>query len=224
MNMKKNMVIFDMDGVLVDSEPLYYDANQKFLRSRNIELSREDYNEFVGISAPLMWEAIKNRFNLPESVQELVKAENERLYVVLEEAELTAMVGIPKLLEQLNKEDIYISLASSSPMKVIKHITSQIGITRFFDFIISGEEVRDGKPHPEIFLTCAERFNMLPNRALVVEDSKNGIIAAKRAGMKAVGFRNPNSGEIDLSEADLIVDSFSAENREKILAFLTRGS
>jgi HAD superfamily hydrolase (TIGR01509 family) len=224
MKMKEYMVIFDMDGVLVDSEPLYYEANQNFLRSRGIKLSREEYNEFVGISAPLMWESIKTRFGLKDSVEELVEAENKRLYGVLEDEKLSSIEGIPELLDQIRKKGIYLSLASSSPIKVINFITKQIGVSDYFDFVISGEEVVNGKPHPEIFLTCANRFKITPSRALVIEDSKNGILAAKKAGMKAVGFRNLNSGKIDLSEADLVVDSFSQENREKILALLTGGS
>ncbi len=224
MKMKDYMVIFDMDGVLVDSEPLYYQANQNFLRSRGIELSREEYNEFVGISAPLMWESIKTRFGLKDSVEELVEAENKRLYRVLEDEKLSSIEGIPELLEQIRKKGIYLSLASSSPIKVIKYITKQIGVAEYFDFVISGEEVVNGKPHPEIFLACTNRFKISPSQALVIEDSKNGIIAAKKAGMKAIGFRNLNSGKIDLSEADLVVDSFSKENREKILALLTGGS
>ena len=90
----------------------------------------------------------------------------------------------------------------------------------YFDFIVSGEEVTNGKPMPDIFLKAADHFQSSPDNCFVIEDSSNGVTAAKAAGMKCIGFRNVNSGNQDISKADLIINSFSKTEINNVLNFL----
>jgi beta-phosphoglucomutase-like phosphatase (HAD superfamily) len=91
-------------------------------------------------------------------------------------------------------------------------------VTDYFDFVVSSEDVAYGKPDPEIFLKAASGLNVDPDECLVIEDSKLGVEAAKKAGMKCVGYRNPHSGDQDLSEADIVIDNFSKLNLEELLS------
>ena len=130
--------------------------------------------------------------------------------------EIKASEHLETLLADLKKNNFFLSIASSSPKKLIELITERLQIRHYFDILISGEEVENGKPHPDIFLKAASFYQKAPKFFTVIEDSTNGILAAKAAGMKCIAYRNPNSGKQDLSKADLIIDSFSELNIEVI--------
>ena len=99
-------------------------------------------------------------------------------------------------------------LASSNNEDAVEAIKNKFGLDKYIEVFTNGEAVTKGKPHPEIFLLTAGQLGLKPEECLVIEDSRNGVLAAKAAGMKCVGFRNKNSGVQDLSEADLIVGSY----------------
>ena len=119
--------------------------------------------------------------------------------------DLQPIKGIPELLANLKKDGIAIGLASSSEKAFIEMVLEELGIRGYFQAVVSGEEVERSKPEPEIFLRAAELLNVDPADCLVLEDSRHGVEAAKRAGMKCIGYQNPNSGPQDLSRADKIV-------------------
>ena len=116
-----------------------------------------------------------------------------------------AIDGIKDLISDLINNNIAIALASSSPMKFIQLAIEKVGISEYFDIIVSGEHVDKSKPEPDIFLRAASLLKVKPSDCLVLEDSVNGVIAAKKAGMKCIAFLNPNSGNQDLSKADKVV-------------------
>ena len=112
-----------------------------------------------------------------------------------------------------------LALASSSPRRIIDLFTSKTSTQSYFEFLLSGEEVPNGKPEPDIFLEAARRLGAAPAECVVIEDSANGVQAAVAAGMRCIGFQNPHSGTQDLKMADLVVDHFGKE-KKKILSFI----
>jgi HAD superfamily hydrolase (TIGR01549 family) len=205
-------VIFDMDGVLIDSEPFHLVVNEKIFENLGISLSEDEYHSYIGTTHKDMWSTIKKRHNLPQSVPELVNMQvsGNIDYIKNEEIEPIKIKGVTDLLSKIARENIKIGIASSSPTEVIELVINKLRISGYFSAITGGEEITKGKPAPDIFLKAANRLNAKPPNCLVVEDSKNGVLAAKAAGMKCVGYKNPNSGNQDLRKADLIVYNYAS--------------
>jgi HAD superfamily hydrolase (TIGR01509 family) len=220
--MTHKMVIFDMDGVLIDSEGFYKEINYQYFEELGVDITDEEYESFIGISASLMWDYIKKKGNVLEEVATLKKGEKERKYKYLTQKPLAPMPGILSLLEKLKEQNYSLSLASSSDRKNIEVIVQKLDIASYFNYIVSGEEVQNGKPAPDIFLKAATQVNVAPKDCYVIEDSNNGARAAKAAGMQCVGLRSPNSGQQDLSMCDLIIDSFAEEHLKKIFSLIEK--
>ncbi|UOB18001.1 HAD family hydrolase [Abyssalbus ytuae] len=217
----QNHIIFDMDGVLVDSEPVHMEILNEVLDEMEVTISLEYYHSLVGMGALLIWEKLKGDFNLPGIPEELFASHKKYFNSVIGSKELMPVSGIINLLDNLQKENYAISLGSSSPVKLINHSVNKIGIHHYFDHFVSSEHVKKGKPFPDIFLRVAELYNVSPSQFVVIEDSKNGVLAAKAAGMTCIGLRNPNSGNQDLSKADMVIDHFD-ELTSEILRGLYR--
>ncbi len=207
-------VIFDMDGVLIDSEPFHLVVNEKIFANLGINLSEDEYHSFIGTTHKDMWSTIKKRYNLPQSVPELVNMQvsGNIDYIKNEEIEPIKIKGVTDLLSKIARENIKTGIASSSPTEVIELVINKLGISNYFSAIVGGEEIKKGKPSPDIFLKAAKRLNSKPSGCIVIEDSKNGVLAAKAAGMKCIGFNNPNSGNQNLEKADLIIDNYDSLN------------
>ncbi|MDA3941572.1 MAG: HAD family phosphatase [Spirochaetia bacterium] len=218
-------IIFDMDGVLIDSEPLHFDFENRLFKSLGITVSQEVHETFVGTSSKTMWEIIKKTHSLPNTVPELVlKGNSEFLDYLDNQKSLELIKGIIELLQRLKVAGFNLILASSSPHKLINHILSKCNIDEYFPIRISGDDVNNGKPDPEIFLKAAEVIGVKPENCLVIEDSTNGVNAAVKAGMKCVGYRNPGSGNQDLKTADLILGSFDSLTIDLIQDIFTTSS
>lgn len=202
-------VIFDMDGVLIDSEPLHFEVDQMVLRKLNIHEGKSYLERFVGYTNPAMWQIIKEEFSIVSTIEELIDLQMTVKLSYLEQSNYNAIEGIKELLEELQSFKVPIAIASSSPKIFIEAVIKKIHIIDYFHHWISGEEVPKSKPEPDVFLKTAELLNVNPERCIVIEDSKSGTIAAKSAGMKCVGYKNVNSGNQDLSKADLVVDRIS---------------
>jgi len=200
-------VIFDMDGVIIDSEPIYMKVEQQLFKEVGLELTHEEHAAFVGRSD--LWKVVKDRYNLDYNVQEIHRKENERyLEIINNSFDDDPIDGVVELIDNLHKKGIKLVLASSSEMKNIELVLTKFGLLSYFDLRISGADLETSKPHPEIFEKAAEMAKTDPQHCLVIEDSANGVKAAKSANMKCIGFRNANSGNQDLSTADWIIESF----------------
>ena len=206
--MKKH-IIFDMDGVLVDSEPVHMKILNEFLVTMEASaVSLEYYFSLVGMGGLLIWEKLINDYGLHGIAPDLYASHKKYFYSVIETHEVQPVKGVIQLLDRLKKENYSISLGSSSPVRLINHSVSKIGIRDYFDYLVSSEHVKHGKPFPDIFLKVAELYNVEPSEFLVIEDSHNGALAAKAAGMTCIGYKNPNSGNQDLTKADIIINHF----------------
>jgi beta-phosphoglucomutase family hydrolase len=195
--------IFDMDGVIIDSEPLYLENVKQILADLDTPITHKELFTYVGISSHEMWQIIKQRHSLPQDVDWLVNREQHQVVETFQQVDnLTPMTGIRQLIKFLQQNNFNLGLASSSPRRIIELILHKLQLFDYFNVTVSGEEVKHGKPHPEIFLTCAARLGLKPEQCIVLEDSSPGIAGAKSAKMTTIGFANPNSGNQDLSQAD----------------------
>ncbi|MCK5675114.1 MAG: HAD family phosphatase [Spirochaetales bacterium] len=202
-------IIFDMDGVLIDSEPLHFDFESRLFKSLGITVSREEHETFVGTTAKTLWTSLKQTHNIPFTVQELILKEQLEFLEYLENKKpINIIPGVKKLIISLQSKGFRIALASSSPHRLINYVMDKTNINEYFQIKVSGDDIVNGKPDPDIFLKTAELINIKPTSCLVIEDSKNGVRAAKQAGMKCIGYSNPGSGNQDLTAADFILDSF----------------
>jgi HAD superfamily hydrolase (TIGR01509 family) len=205
-----NAVIFDLDGVLIDSEPLHAKADNQLLIDSGIIAPDNYFDRFVGWTNKAMWEQIKKEYPLKPGYDELTVRQMTLKLNLLEQMNFEPVSGIGELLEALKMKRIPMAIASSSPRAFIEAVIEKIGIKEYFTSWISGDEVERSKPEPDIFLKAAESLNVNPHECIVIEDSASGTVAAKRAGMKCIGYKNVNSGNQDLSQADLIIDEINA--------------
>ncbi|WP_160687896.1 HAD family hydrolase [Clostridium sp. C2-6-12] len=200
-------VIFDMDGVIIDSEPIHFEVDMKTMKDFGCSISKEELNKYVGTTNEYMFTDIKNKYKLDKSAEEIINYRCELVKRKVIESDLEPIEGIKNLLINLKDKNIPAAIASSSPRDFIEVVVSKFGIENYFSCILSGEEVENGKPAPDIYVETAKKLGILPEECVVIEDSKNGVLAAKKAGMKCIGFKNANSGNQDLSNADFIVNS-----------------
>lgn len=209
-NHSDNMaVIFDVDGVMLDSEQLYLEMNQALFRELGARLDLDRHRSFIGISATTMWTYIKESNDLPHDVEQLKAMERDRKYVLLRDTDLQPSSGLIGLMELLQTRGIPMGVASSGLGPNVHLILEKLGVRRYLNAVISGEMVERGKPHPDIFLLAAKELGERPSMCTVIEDSTNGVIAAKAAGMRCIGYANPTSGDQDLCDADVVVTTLA---------------
>lgn len=204
------LVIFDMDGVLIDSEPDHLKIHDKMLEELGLDPKIVGHSQYIGANTYYKWNDIKNRYGLRHAVEELVDINRQKYfhYITDENTIIEPIVGVDKLVKDIYNNKVKLAVASSSPINVVETVVKAIGLDECFDLLVSGDFVKESKPSPDIFLYAAEKLNINTENCLVIEDSHNGSIAAKKAGMKCIGYKNLNSGNQDLSLADLTIDSF----------------
>ena len=205
--MTNNYIIFDMDGVLLDSEPMHQEIIYEVFQLKGIPFDKAYIQTLTGMSAFPMWEKVKRDAQRSESVEELIKFHRDYFFKRLPEVKVPLVPHVKDVLEKFKNEGKHLSLASSSGRKLIDIFTQQTNIAHYFEVIMSGDDVKYSKPNPEIFLKVAQWYGLPATQFTVIEDSTNGVKAAKSAGMQCVGFQNPLSGGQDLSQADLLIHS-----------------
>ena len=200
-------VIFDMDGVIIDSEPIHFEVDMQTMREFGVNISKDELNKYVGTTNEYMLNDLINKYKIQKSIKEILEYKMELTIRRIKETKINAISGIPELLISLKHNNIKTAIGSSSPKELIITVIEKFQSGKYFDCIVSGDEVKEGKPKPDIYLEVSKRIGVNPEECIVIEDSRNGVLAAKNAGMKCFGFRNVNSGNQDLSKADIIVDS-----------------
>ncbi len=210
-----------MDGVLVDSEPIYFELNQTMFDNFGFEVSAEEHNSFVGYSSNKMWTYLTESRGKTIDMEDVMKFETNLIHDTLSRADLKPMPGLTNLLELLSTRRVPLSVASSSSLRTIEQITEKIGIQNYFTHLVSAQQVDNGKPSPDIFLHAAKLLGLKPSSCMAVEDSRNGARAAKSAGMVCIGYINPNSGNQDLTICDKTIRGFDKEGINSIVGYLT---
>jgi len=205
-------VIFDMDGVIVDSESLWEKALKKYLIEKNKTLppSREFKtlvnNHFRGRSQKHIVGFLKKKFSLKDSHQKIFHERIKTIINIFDE-DLEDIPGAFALIRLLHRNNYPLLLASSSPKKVINYVVRKYELRQYFKHFISGDDFGKGKPNPEIFLKGAKLLKAKPENILVIEDSISGIRAAVRAGMKCIVLKHPYNSYASLQSTNLIVKS-----------------
>lgn len=204
-------VIFDMDGVIIDSEPFHYKIFKEYIRDQfDLAISDEEYSTFIGTTNYHIYATLQKKYEFPGDIDTIIGEYEEKcLQYLLSGAAERPIKGVDVLVKNIHQNKIKLALASSSPKEVINIVLSMFNIDQFFDVKVSGQEVENSKPAPDIFLRAAKLLSVCPEECLVFEDSRNGVVAAKAAGMKCIGYYNPNSGNQDLSRADKIIENFA---------------
>lgn len=212
-------VIFDMDGVIIDSEPIHRKVEKRIFEELGIIVTDEEHNSYVGMTSKSMWSQIKKKHNCKKefSVEELIELEVDTfIESLLSYENIGSITGVVEFIDELHRNGIKLALASSAVRRSIETVVNMFKLQKYFEIRTSGEDIKKGKPCPDIFLLTAKHLNINPNECVVVEDSRNGVKATKAAGMKCIGFKNSNSGDQDLSSADIVISSFSEINFNKI--------
>lgn len=201
-------VIFDMDGVLADSEPLYHLSLNQVLQAHGYSLSDEDNRIILGTTVEFTWQTLKDRFRLDGDLQDWIGVYDEVLLKNLRE-NIVPSPGLYDLLDSLQARGLPFGLASSSQSNWVEVILAILKVKERFRVVMSGDMVINGKPAPEIYLTAASKLGIEPSRCLVFEDSPHGIKAGKAAGMTVVAVLTEMTQGLDLSLADHHIESLA---------------
>ncbi len=216
-------VIFDMDGVLIDSEPIHKKTFLQYLKELDVNLTPADHDAFIGTTNRQIFARLKEQYSLADSIATLVEGYEQRYMAALQAENVDAPIpGVLELVAGLKHEGHKMAVASSSPRQHIDLILEMLGLSSFFVASVSGNEVTHSKPAPDIFLRASSLLGLSPKECLVIEDSYNGVTAAKAAGMACIGLQNPNSGQQDLSQADRIISVYG-ELRGELGEWLSGG-
>jgi len=198
---KAQAVIFDMDGVLVDSEPFGFEAMRRMVARYGLGYSEEENAEFLGRTTLDSCRILKARHGLPDSAETLADFYIEGMLAQIEEGPVP-MRGVPDVLERVRAGGYRLALASSAELRVIHANLTALALGPLFEAVVSGTQVARGKPAPDVFLAAADRLGVPPAHCLVVEDSRNGLLAAKAAGMRCAVVPCAHTRHQDFREAD----------------------
>jgi len=201
-------VIFDMDGVLIDSYEAHFESWKRLAAETQRQYSREEFVKGFGRTTR---EVLQEQWTHVELSEERLKKLGDRKEEIFREQicnDFPAMPGCRELIEELKQHGFSLAIGSSGPPDNVNLIVNQLDIGKTIDVLVTGADVTAGKPNPQVFLLAAEMLNIEPSRCVVVEDAPVGIEAARNAGMKCVGFASTGRTVEELAETDKVVSSF----------------
>ena len=203
-------VIFDMDGVLIDSEPIHIGIEKQLFDKLGIDVSETVHRSYMGASNEFMYSDLRSRFKLSESVTELIESDElfrsdyfQRLDTI------PANDGLISLLGQIKTAGLKLAVATSSSPEIANLLLNKCGIAPFFDAIVTTSEAGKSKPSPDVYLLAAKKIGVSPEDCIVFEDSPNGLLAAKSAGIFCVVIQSDSELIQKLSKADYLIQSFT---------------
>ena len=202
-------IIFDMDGVLADTEPFYQEIERNLFERLHLNIDETEHESFKGVAADRMWAILKEKYPLAWSLDELMHLTTSEVlpfFLGLEKIDLYE--GIRELITEFAFHDIPVALASSSYPEVIRIILEKTRLAPFFKVVVNSEMAGASKPDPAIFLLAADQLGVTCADCLVIEDSANGIRAAKKAGMYCIAVDFPENKIQDKSLADKLIKNY----------------
>ncbi|MBI3956470.1 MAG: HAD family phosphatase [Candidatus Kerfeldbacteria bacterium] len=207
--MRFRAIIFDLDGVLVESELLWEMADRVFANRHTVTLTNELIRSFKGRRQPDIIEEYRRATGLTGETADLVQERSEIVKTILS-SNAKMVPGAREFLEllRLSYADVPLAVASSSPHDVIDHELRLFALRDFFRVTVSGEDVPDGKPAPDIYLHTASLLGVVAEECLVIEDSASGVDAAKAAGMTCVALEKPYVTAAESNRADRVIAGF----------------
>src|SRR3989442_7230862 len=210
-------VIFDMDGVIVDSEIHWKTTEGYFLQSLIPTWSVKDQDRIIGLDVHDLYMLLANTYHLQKTKEQFLAIYQEMANEIYGQ-KVSLTEGFTELLSALNNDNIPVALASSSPISWIHIMLERFGLRESFRVVVSADELAgEGKPSPAIYLLTAKRLGVRPDRCIAIEDSQNGVLSVKNAEMFCVGFRNGFNEEQDLSRADVVIRRFAEFDWQMLL-------
>jgi HAD superfamily hydrolase (TIGR01509 family) len=207
-----------MDGVMIDSEPLWEKTERILLARRDIEYTPTYRDQIVGLNQNDSGKLLIDTFELNEKVEDVISERVEILTAIYEE-ELEVVRDLIPLLDDLRDHQFKLAIASSSPLRVINFVLDMFSLHEYFPTVVSGECTDNGKPHPAIYLHTADRLEVEPSECVAIEDSINGLRSAKAAGMYCIAVPDKRLSQVEFQNADLIVPNLSRISPELIKFF-----
>ena len=203
-------VLFDMDGVIVDTEPLHHKAYQMMFNDFEIKVSESMYHGFTGQSTRSICEFLCEHYILkakPIDLEKTKRAHFTKLF--FEDPDLHLLNGVEDLIKNYHANGLTLVVASSASMFTINNVMKRFKLDPYFKDKLSGADLKASKPHPEIFINAAKAAGVSPTECFVIEDSTNGIIAAKEANIFCIAYKSENSKDQDYSRADLLISDYN---------------
>lgn len=214
-------VLFDMDGVIVDTEPLHKKAYFKMFSEVSIHVTETLFETFTGQSTIEICRQLCEQFALRAAPETLVAIKRKHFKVLFDTDDTLALLdGVLELIQDYHKNGLTLVLASSASMPNINRIFKRFNLDKYFVAKLSGADLPKSKPHPEIFIKAAQASGYDTTECIVIEDSTNGIKAAKGAGIYCIGYNSLHSKSQDYSQADLVVNDFKEIHYSKIQSVL----
>jgi HAD superfamily hydrolase (TIGR01509 family) len=210
-------LIFDFDGLILDTEIPVYLSWQEIYQAHGVQLPLQDYARCIGSSKerfdPLVH--LSQQLSTPIDPDRLAKFQQERELQLL--ADQVILPGVEQLLKTAKTKGLPCAIASSSDRKWVKWNLERMGLLQYFPVILTADEVKKVKPHPDLFLAALQDMHITPDQAIGFEDSPNGIAAAKAAGIRIIAIPNQLTRQLDLSQADRVYNSMADINFDELL-------
>lgn len=202
-------VIFDMDGVIIDSEPEHARAAIMVFERYGVDADISYCSSFIGSSTKNMCEDAINRFGMDVSVDELLDEMNRAKKELAQKEGYKPIEGVIEVIKTLYKAGVKLAVASSSSPLEIEDVVKSLGIRKYFNKLVSSSDVEKPKPAPDTFKLALSKLGISEKETIVIEDSEFGVEAAKAAGITCIGYINPNSGCQKLTKADVLLEKFT---------------
>ena len=199
-------VVFDLDGLLVNTEELYPRVGSEILRRRGKTMTDDLLYRMTGRPARISLQIMIDEHQLTATVDELAH-ETATMFPAILDEHLALMPGVPELLGRLEQAKLPKALATSSGIQFTTDVLGRMNLTHHFEFLLTAEDVVEGKPNPEIYRTAARRLGVEPGDMAVFEDSHNGCRAAVASGARAIAVPGPHSRHHDFTGAKLVADT-----------------
>lgn len=210
-------VLFDMDGVIVDTEPLHRKAYFRMFEDFGIDVSEELYTSFTGASTKKVCSTLKETFKLDETHEDLAAIKRNYFKHYFDtDSDFGLIPGVKNLIENYFENGLKLVLASSAHMNTINWVFEKFDLEKYFIGKISGADLQESKPHPEIFILASEIASEPKENCMVIEDSTNGIEAAHAAGIFCAAYQSAHSKSQVYDKAGLLVSDFSDIEFDKI--------
>ena len=202
-------VIFDMDGVLIDSEPIHCEIERTLFIKLGLNVSAEVHKTYLGTAGDFMYNDIKTRFGLSESINQLLEMDEAFRCEYFRSLEVISLnEGVLSLLQEIKKSGIRLAVATSSSPLIARTLLGRCGILSIFDAVVTTSDAGKSKPAPDVYLLAANMTGVAPADCLVFEDSPNGLMAAKNAGMFCMAIKTESVNVDELSGADHVIETF----------------
>ncbi len=213
----KNTVIFDMDGVIVDTEPLHKKAYYQHFNELNIEVDAELFSKFTGKSTRNVYQMIQDIFVIETNVEELIQRKRTIFYGLFDsDPALRLLDGVQVLIHELHSANFQLILASSAAKSTIDRVFKRFNLFPYFSHLVSGEDFPESKPNPAIFIEAQRLSGNEKSNCIIIEDSTNGIQAANAAGIFCVGYKSEHSKNQSYETADLVINHFDELKVEEL--------